>query len=341
MTCVDHYETLEVSRNASPAVIRAAYKSLMQRLHPDKHPEDEANAGRAAHIASAYEVLSNPERRAAYDIELRRNPGPGMPVSDGPRPSPESVERQASRRGTRRPVKGGAVVQVGQGGSAWQAALASRSGIGWLVFVCVMAAGAVWVFAQWSPKKSDPRTELASIRQAFASAEVTEEKRLALFARKLDILAQQPGLVHAENAEKAEEMAARTFALLQSPLVVRVGGATSGVGGPVAELTIESISVLVGTFDAQRHLAHMANHRERLVSALSERLAKQDPGRLASPQAGVVLNKVMLDSMVATLGTDPAQIYPSTYFESPGRYGVVDLVLPAQFKLVQLGAAPQ
>jgi hypothetical protein len=169
---------------------------------------------------------------------------------------------------------------------------------------------------------------------------VTEEKRRALFARKLDILARQPGLLQVEDAEKADEMAARTFALLQAPLVVRVGGPTSGVGGPVAELTIEGISVLVGTFDAQRHLTHLARHRERLVNALAGRLEKESPGRLASPQAGAVLRKAMLDTLVATLGTDPAQIYPSTYFESPGRYGVVDLVLPAQFTVVQLSAGP-
>ena len=137
-------------------------------------------------------------------------------------------------------------------------------------------------------------------------------------------------------------MAARTFALLEAPLTVPMSSALPGGVGPVvAELTIDRISLLVGSFDAQRHLAHLARHRERLISELSERLAREDPRRLASPQSGGVLKKLMLDSIVASLGTDPAQAYPSTYFESPGRYGVVDLVLPAQFRLVQLSSPQQ
>ena len=69
---MNHYETLEVSPKASAEVIRAAYKSLMQRVHPDKSPADAAMAERAAQIVQAYELLSDPIRRAEYDLELDR-----------------------------------------------------------------------------------------------------------------------------------------------------------------------------------------------------------------------------------------------------------------------------
>ena len=69
---MNHYETLEVSPKASAEVIRAAYKSLMQRVHPDKSPTDAAMAERAAQIVQAYELLSDPIRRAEYDLELNR-----------------------------------------------------------------------------------------------------------------------------------------------------------------------------------------------------------------------------------------------------------------------------
>jgi len=68
---MNHYEILEVSPKASAEVIRAAYKSLMQRVHPDKSPAGAAIAERAAQIVQAYELLSDPIRRAAYDRELR------------------------------------------------------------------------------------------------------------------------------------------------------------------------------------------------------------------------------------------------------------------------------
>ena len=69
---MNYYEILEVSPNASQEVIRAAYKSLMQRYHPDRNPEDVAIAKRALLVGQAYAVLSDPTKRAAYDNELNR-----------------------------------------------------------------------------------------------------------------------------------------------------------------------------------------------------------------------------------------------------------------------------
>lgn len=74
------YEILEVSQNASPEVIKAAYKSLMQRYHPDKNPGNVAIAARASNVVQAYEVLSDANRRAAHDIELKQQTG-GLLVS--------------------------------------------------------------------------------------------------------------------------------------------------------------------------------------------------------------------------------------------------------------------
>ena len=67
-----HYDNLKVARNAPPEVIRAAYKSLAQKYHPDKH-SDPIEAERIIKIINAaYETLMNPEARARYDIELGR-----------------------------------------------------------------------------------------------------------------------------------------------------------------------------------------------------------------------------------------------------------------------------
>ena len=63
-----HYDNLKVSRNAPPEVIRAAYKALTQKYHPDKNLNN-AGAARVMHIInSSYEVLSDPQRRAAHDV---------------------------------------------------------------------------------------------------------------------------------------------------------------------------------------------------------------------------------------------------------------------------------
>ena len=67
-----HYDNLKVARNAPPEVIRAAYKSLAQKYHPDKF-QDPVEAERIIKIINAsYELLMDPEARAKYDISLAK-----------------------------------------------------------------------------------------------------------------------------------------------------------------------------------------------------------------------------------------------------------------------------
>lgn len=66
-----HYQNLRVSEDAEPEVIRAAYRALANKWHPDKNPDQAEKAARyMAIINAAYEVLSDPARRMAYDEYL-------------------------------------------------------------------------------------------------------------------------------------------------------------------------------------------------------------------------------------------------------------------------------
>jgi molecular chaperone DnaJ len=62
----DYYDLLGVSRTASDAELKRAFRTLARELHPDVSSEPDADA-RFRDIAEAYEVLSDPERRATYD----------------------------------------------------------------------------------------------------------------------------------------------------------------------------------------------------------------------------------------------------------------------------------
>ena len=62
----DYYEVLQVSSTAEPETINRVYRMLAQRYHPDN--QQTGNEGRFRVILEAYTILSDPEKRAQYDI---------------------------------------------------------------------------------------------------------------------------------------------------------------------------------------------------------------------------------------------------------------------------------
>ena len=82
----DYYELLGIARGADDAAIKAAYRKMAKECHPDRHggcPEQEA---RFKAVSEAYDVLKDPQKRAAYDRfgkDAFRNGGGHDPFAEG------------------------------------------------------------------------------------------------------------------------------------------------------------------------------------------------------------------------------------------------------------------
>ncbi len=63
----DLYEILGVDRNASPDEVKSAYRKMARKYHPDANPDDPDAEENFKRVAGAYEVLSDPQKKAAYD----------------------------------------------------------------------------------------------------------------------------------------------------------------------------------------------------------------------------------------------------------------------------------
>ena len=79
----DYYEVLGVSREASEQELKSAYRKLALKYHPDRNPGDHASEEKFKEASEAYQVLSDPDKRAAYDRFGHAAVGSGGPGGFG------------------------------------------------------------------------------------------------------------------------------------------------------------------------------------------------------------------------------------------------------------------
>src|SRR5712691_8749104 len=101
---MNYYVLLGVDRKARLLEIKKAYRKLARRYHPDLNPGDARAEERFKQISQAYEVLSDPQKRKAYDLQAdlggRGDPGAGAAPGSAapPRFSRTSLEDAPANR---------------------------------------------------------------------------------------------------------------------------------------------------------------------------------------------------------------------------------------------------
>src|SRR6201985_613162 len=79
----DYYEVLGVPKEATPAAMKKASRKLAGQFHPDKNPGDHTAEEKFKEIGEAYDVLSDEQKRAAYDRYGHAAFSGGMPGAGG------------------------------------------------------------------------------------------------------------------------------------------------------------------------------------------------------------------------------------------------------------------
>jgi curved DNA-binding protein len=96
-TVPDYYEILQISTAADPDMIHRVYRLLAQRYHPDNTVTGDENAFRT--ITEAYNVLCDPEKRAAYDVNYQSNKQLRWQIFDQHEAVTGKAAEKAKRRG--------------------------------------------------------------------------------------------------------------------------------------------------------------------------------------------------------------------------------------------------
>ena len=293
---MNHYDTLEVSPKASAEVIRAAYKSLMQRHHPDKQSDAAMGNQVAAAIAQAYGVLSDPAKRATYDLQLQV-----QPTASSARP------------------RAGSQARASTGKKGWQLWYA------WGLIIVILITGGILLMQS----KKQGRTQAPS-QDARSDQRMAGKDSLAAPGTPTAL----PGLPGLPAAETPEQLMARTVLPFALDLSVTLPPANREAGNSGHVLTIAELGLRVGTAEPQRWIEKIQAQRQDILRQLMVQLSGARADELTKPEADLYLKGLIANTVAKAINL-PSAPAPASPPVDPTQMTVqpIEVILPQGFRL--------
>jgi len=302
---LSYYDILEVSPKASTEVIRAAYKSLMQRNHPDKNTDAIESTARASSIAQAYEVLSDPERRRSYDETLLRGLQaevyPGGP-SHGRSVSP--LDRQRSTTTT----------------ASWRTWYATA-----LIFSIICAGGVIFVL---SKRPAAPALAVQEPRPSLNRA--TETPVIEIDAVSAAPQALPPP---STTGESEVELQARTISAFVIDLSIELIPSDPAQSSSSHVLHIPDLGLRLIPGEPDRLIQRIEAQRSLVIQQLLTKLAKAEYHELIKADGDLYLKKLIEEAVCASIGLEKSAALPTSVQSTQAQKLPLEALMPLSFSV--------
>lgn len=305
---MDHYDILEVSPKASAEVIRAAYKSLMQRNHPDKNADAlESTTARAALIAQAYAVLSDPQQRRSYD-ESRLQ---GLPAER----SPGGLSRGGSS----------ASPWGRQGGRTTSASWRTWYGTA-LVISIICAGGAILVLSKRSAAPA------AAVQESRPPLPRANETQLVANDAERSVRPASTAALSGAIDESAAELQARTISSFVTDLSIELASSDPAPTSAAHVLHIPNLGLRFT--QGQAGLAQrIEEQRSAVIQQLLTTLGKAEYQELIKPDGDLYLKKLIEQAVCAGICLDESAALSSAVRSTQSQKLPLDALLPLSFSV--------
>lgn len=298
---MNYYEILEISQHASPEVVKAAYKSLMQRYHPDRNPDNPEIAERASQIIQAYEVISDLTKRAAYDVELKLHDTKIVPGR--------------SAIGKSSPL---ASTDLSGNKTGWAV---------WIIILSIIISG--WIIISVSKKGKTRQNETQNVQSSLNTNFSLNDRGEDMSVQKDISMASDEKLLNAGADKPGSDDSTKVIYDLVSDFTVNIGSANN----LHHVLSIPLLNAKVGSVESEKVIRYIEANKQLIVSKMSAKLANAKYEELIKLDGEQFLKNLILDSIDETAGTDRLKEFPSSGDENPGHYGVTDIILPNSFSV--------